>query len=698
MEASVAEDLLTWVQANPLLALIAAFGVGFFESVFLIGLFVPGIVLMFALAAMVGWDPLGFLLIWAGASAGALLGDGVSFWLGRRYRDRLRGLWPFRSRPDLFERGTTVFQTHGGKSVFIGRFIGPIRPLVPAIAGMLDMPLRRFLTLDIVACILWAPAYLIPGVLFGASLELASEFAGRLALLMIMAVAGAWLLVWAVRVIYETFARKSTWWLKSAATWTRRHPVIGGLLGPLFQPGHREVLAMMFLALLLTTSMAVLLAALVIVPLGAPAWDAQIRAAGLAASLRSHYADPVLVILSVAGDTRVMLWLSVVVGLILVGLRRFSAAGHWLAAAGGVWLLALGLNAFMGWLLARPQSVAALGEVPHRGFALATVVFGFFAVLLAKDVRARRRKWPYLAATLILAAIGFAHFYLGRASLPGLVAAWALGSAWLAGVGIAYRQRSSARRGAGWLVFAFYGLFTLITGWHAGQAYEPVLTTSRLAQPVRLLEAGDWWQGAWRRLRDRRSAFGRAIYQDFDLQLVGDLGLVRRQLQAAGWEPLPAVSARALTAMFSNRPAERGLPHLPRDFAGRPEDLALRRTLGADEVMVLRLWASGARLAPGRAPVWLGQVRLSRLRTLAGALSVWRQQPEAADTALAGLRADLADWQWRRTETGLWLIRPPRLPESQAGAAGASGDPPSPESPGAGRDRRAVARSGDSRD
>ena len=89
------------------------------------------------------------------------------------------------------------------------------------------------------------------------------------------------------------------------------------------------------------------------------------------------------------------------------------------------------------------------GEIQIDGavllFTLATATLGFFAVMLAKDVRARRRKWPYLAAVLSLAVIGFAHFYLGRASLSGLVAGWALGSAWLAGVGIAYRQRARMR-------------------------------------------------------------------------------------------------------------------------------------------------------------------------------------------------------------------------------------------------------------
>lgn len=672
------EGVLTWVDAHPVLAVLVALATGFLESVFLIGLFIPGIVVMFALAALVGWDLHGFLLLWAGASAGALCGDGLSFWLGRHYRDRLRALWPFSRRPDLFERGTAFFHAHGGKSVFLGRFIGPIRPLVPAVAGMLDMPARRFAALDVSACILWAPAYLLPGILFGASLELAAEFAGRLAVLMILAVAGIWLLVWTVRAGYEFLARKSTWWLKGAATWTRRHPVMGRLVGGLFMPGRREALGMVFLALLLTGAMAVLLTVLVIAPLGTPAWDAEVRAAGLAASLRSHYADPLLVVLSTAGDPEVLLFLSTALFLVLVGLRRLTAASHWAVVTGGAWLLAAGLNAFMGAMMDRPEAVAALGELPHRGFTLATAVFGFVAIILAKDVRARRRKWPYLAAVLVLAAIGFAHFYLGRAALSGLAVAWALGTAWLAGVGIAYRQRSHSRRGAGWLALGFYAGFVVCAAWHAVDAYTPVLTASRLAQPQRSLDANAWWRTDWQQLRDRRSAFGDAAWQSFDLQVAGDLGRLDTRLRAAGWEPLPSLTAANLAAVFSNRAGERNLPHLPRDFAGRPEELGLRLRVSPSEMLVLRLWASGARLQPGGRPVWLGQVRISRLKTVAGALSIWRQQPHGDDGAGARLRSDLDGWEGRQTGTGLWLIRPLRTPESPAGAGDAGADPPSP--------------------
>ena len=56
--------------------------------------------------------------------------------------------------------------------------------MVPLIAGMLEMPRQRFLLTNIASAIVWAPVYMFPGYLFGLSLEVASEFAGRFLILL----------------------------------------------------------------------------------------------------------------------------------------------------------------------------------------------------------------------------------------------------------------------------------------------------------------------------------------------------------------------------------------------------------------------------------------------------------------------------------------------------------------------------------
>ena len=101
---------------------------------------------------------------------------------------------------------------------------------------MMGMKPSRFLTIDIPACISWAPLFLLPGVLFGASLEVASEYTGRLTVILVILLVVLWLTWWLMRLVYEPLANRSAHWLRHAINWSRRHPVLGRVAGPLLDP------------------------------------------------------------------------------------------------------------------------------------------------------------------------------------------------------------------------------------------------------------------------------------------------------------------------------------------------------------------------------------------------------------------------------------------------------------------------------
>ena len=83
---------------------------------------------------------------------GALVGDATSYWIGHRWGQQLRTVWPFRKYPQLLDRGELLFRRNAWKSIFIARFVGPIRPFVPAVAGISRMPLRRYAVASAAAC------------------------------------------------------------------------------------------------------------------------------------------------------------------------------------------------------------------------------------------------------------------------------------------------------------------------------------------------------------------------------------------------------------------------------------------------------------------------------------------------------------------------------------------------------------------
>ncbi|MEX0387277.1 VTT domain-containing protein [Spiribacter onubensis] len=197
LEAAL-EPVFAWLAANPAWAGAFIGLIAFAESLALVGLLVPGAFLMFLAGAAVGGSNIDILPMLAWAVVGAVAGDSLSYWLGRHFRDQLRGFPVVRRYPGALARAESLFHRHGGKSVVIGRFVGPVRPVIPAVVGMLGMPPGRFLLANVSSALAWAPAYLLPGVVFGASLVLAMEVMGRLMAWLVLGFGGFFLLRWLI--------------------------------------------------------------------------------------------------------------------------------------------------------------------------------------------------------------------------------------------------------------------------------------------------------------------------------------------------------------------------------------------------------------------------------------------------------------------------------------------------------------------
>ena len=172
MDLTPIQPLLDWLTQHPDWVAAAIVLIAFLESLAIAGVVIPGVLLLFGTCAIAGN---GFLQLWptlACAFTGAVLGDGISFFLGKHFKENIKGLWPFRNYPEWITNGEAFFDRHGGKSIIIGRFVGPIRPVMPLVAGMLDMSSLRFISINIFSALGWAPVYVLPGYLFGASIDI----------------------------------------------------------------------------------------------------------------------------------------------------------------------------------------------------------------------------------------------------------------------------------------------------------------------------------------------------------------------------------------------------------------------------------------------------------------------------------------------------------------------------------------------
>jgi membrane protein DedA with SNARE-associated domain/membrane-associated phospholipid phosphatase len=166
------ETTLVWVQQHPEWLLLGVFFIAFLESLAIAGIVVPGVALLFGLALLAGQSDLPLAAGLSAAITGAIAGDGISFYLGRRYRSVIHSVWPLNRYTDILSRGEAFFKTHGGKSIIIGRFVGPVRPVIPLVAGSLGMNPLHFLAFNVGSALAWGPFYFLPGYLAGSAVDL----------------------------------------------------------------------------------------------------------------------------------------------------------------------------------------------------------------------------------------------------------------------------------------------------------------------------------------------------------------------------------------------------------------------------------------------------------------------------------------------------------------------------------------------
>ena len=163
------EQLVDWIGQNPDYAGWVIFSMALLESLAIVGVFVPGVVILFGAGTLIGAGVIDFWSSCLWAVLGAIIGDGLSYWLGHHYENATEK-WPwFRVHPEVLEKGTRFIEKYGDLSVALGRFFGPIRAIVPLVAGLLHMPPGRFYVANILSALVWAPAYLLPGMLAGSA-------------------------------------------------------------------------------------------------------------------------------------------------------------------------------------------------------------------------------------------------------------------------------------------------------------------------------------------------------------------------------------------------------------------------------------------------------------------------------------------------------------------------------------------------
>src|SRR6516225_5527824 len=164
---NLVQPTLAFISAHSSWAFPVMFVTSFGESFAFLSLLFPGTSILIVAGTLMSAGTLPFWPVVVGAVIGAVLGDSVSFWLGHRYGGGIARIWPFTRSPDLLPNGVRYFAKHGGKSVFIGRFFGPVRAVIPLAAGIMQMLRGRFCFANVTSALVWAPMLLFAGDALG---------------------------------------------------------------------------------------------------------------------------------------------------------------------------------------------------------------------------------------------------------------------------------------------------------------------------------------------------------------------------------------------------------------------------------------------------------------------------------------------------------------------------------------------------
>ncbi|SEM96014.1 bifunctional DedA family/phosphatase PAP2 family protein [Halomonas caseinilytica] len=436
-------DALYQLSPSPPVLLLIVAGIALMESLALVGLLVPGVVLITAVASMAGHQEISVTLVILAAFLGAVAGDGLSFWLGYAQRERVATFWPLSRHPEWLAHGARFFRTHGSFSVFLGRFVGPVRPIIPMIAGMLHMPPRTFTWANLISAALWAPAYVLPGYLLGHAWQrlpglpegLRSWLAGLGVLVVALALTFSWLR-------HQTYRDGHVYRILA---WLSRRHALGRMIWRLLslQRDRDPPLASW---LLLLSSLAALSAwTLVVLQHDGPmAMDQRLN------NLIDTMTIPGLTrfghILGDVGDLFGIVALLLPWALWWLWKRRWDILGH---VGGGLLGIAL-LNTLGKTLTARPRPLTPdflVGSMsyPSAHTSTAVVLFGMTAAFIARELPTSQRFWAYWGAIAIIVPMALSRLVIGVHWLSDLIGGALLGLVVCALVQLAWQRQERPR-------------------------------------------------------------------------------------------------------------------------------------------------------------------------------------------------------------------------------------------------------------
>ncbi|MFH1994810.1 MAG: VTT domain-containing protein [Nitrospinota bacterium] len=621
--------ILGFISAHPLLAYGAIFLNSLADSLPLIGILIPGSAIIFGVGIVVATGVLSLKPVILVAIAGAIVGDGIGYWFGRHYKRRLLHTPPSSRYASMLERGERYFRDHGGKSVFLARFIGPLRPVIPIVAGMSGMEPIPFSVINIISAIGWAFAYILPGLFFGSSLEVAGAISTRLVILILIVVGSAWGFVVISKMFLSFFEERGPHWFSSFRVWAKTRTSPSNLLFGvkrfisflIYRKEGEEILLLLLGGLLLAAGWG-FLGILQDVLFQDPLVMADKFIYYFLQSLRTPWGDSLFVAITELGDASVNIFIAASILIILLVKRCYRTAKYWIVAVvGGAFLIEI-----LKLVIHLPRPIDIYQGALSYGFpsghtTMSVILYGFLALIIARGTF-RNFRWGFFAGILLFPfMISISRLYLGAHWLSDVVGGFFVGIVWVSILGISYLKHANEQVPRRMLAIATLVTIVIAGGWHIGAKHLGDISFYATRHKTEPLTVATWKDDGWRKLSTWRIDMAGEEEQPLNIQWGGTIEELSAHMIKQGWSHPAYLSTKAFMAMLSPSTPIEQLPVLPRLHKGRRESLLLVQHSDKGR-LVLRLWPGDAKIIEGDIPIFVGTIEEQIRHNLTGLITI----------------------------------------------------------------------------
>lgn len=159
------DAIIAFVQANQHLAPLVVFLMAMGETIVIVSIFIPSTFLLFAVGGLLAAAGVPLMPSLIAGALGSSLGFAMMYLVSAHMEGRILRIWPFRNYPELMERAQVFSRRWGSWGVMLGHFSGPLRVLVPVVAGVSRMAPMPFMLANLVGAIGWIVVFFAPGYL-----------------------------------------------------------------------------------------------------------------------------------------------------------------------------------------------------------------------------------------------------------------------------------------------------------------------------------------------------------------------------------------------------------------------------------------------------------------------------------------------------------------------------------------------------